>query len=107
MEVIEADYDLYGKDTDEDLIVDFLDTDDDNDGTATSDEVGVEAYTADTRAELQTILDALELDANQLLTPIKHRSNRNDYTANLITLLDDNENGIPNYLDDTESERIE
>ena len=107
MEVIEADYDLYGKDTDEDLIVDFLDTDDDNDGTATSDEVGVEAYTADTRAELQTILDALELDANQLLTPIKQRSNRNDYTANLITLLDDNENGIPNYLDDTESERIE
>ena len=34
MEVIEADYDLYGKDTDEDLVVDFIDTDDDGDGTA-------------------------------------------------------------------------
>ena len=107
MEVVEADYDLYGKDTDEDLVVDFIDADDDGDGTATSDEVGVEAYTADTRVELQAILDALELDDNQLISPIKHRSNRNDYIANVITILDSNGNGIPNYLDDTESEIIE
>ena len=33
MEVIEVDYDLYGKDTDEDLVVDFIDADDDGDGT--------------------------------------------------------------------------
>ena len=33
MEVIEVDYDLYGKDTDEDLVVDFIDGDDDGDGT--------------------------------------------------------------------------
>ena len=36
--------DLYGKDTDGDLVVDFVDADDDGDGTATSDEVGVEVY---------------------------------------------------------------
>ena len=107
MEVIEADYDLYGKDTDGDLVVDFVDADDDGDGTATSDEVGVEVYIADTRVDLQAILDALVLDSNQLTSPIKQRSNRNDYTANVITILDNNGNGIPNYLDDTESERIE
>ena len=107
MEVVEADYDLFGKDTDEDSVVDFVDADDDGDGTATSDEVGVEAYTANTRVELQAILDALVLDSNQLISPIKHRSNRNDYTANVVTILDTNGNGIPNYLDDTESERID
>jgi hypothetical protein len=107
MEVIEADYDLYGKDTDGDLVVDFVDADDDGDGTATSDEVGVEVYIADTRVDLQAILDALVLDSNQLISQIKQRSNRNDYTANVVTILDNNGNGIPNYLDDTESERIE
>ena len=107
LEVIEADYDLYGKDTDEDLKADFIDTDDDGDGIATSDEIGIEAYVADTRVELQSILDALELDANQLISPIKQRSNSNDYTANVITIVDSNGNGTPNYLDATESERIE
>lgn len=107
MEVNEADYDLYGQDTDEDLIADFLDIDDDGDGTATSDEVRVEAYIADTRVELQAILDALVLETNQLISPIKHRSNPNDYTANVITLVDSNDNEIFNYLDDTESDRIE
>lgn len=107
MEVNEADYDLYVQDTDEDLIADFLDIDDDGDGTATSDEVRVEVYIADTRVELQAILDALVLETNQLISPIKHRSNPNDYTANVVTLVDSNDNEIFNYLDDTESDRIE
>ena len=107
LEVIEADYDLFGKDTDEDLVVDFIDADDDGDGTATSDEVLVEAYTADTREALQVTLDALVLQSNQLVSPINYNSNRNNFSANLITLLDSNGNGVPNYLDDTESERIE
>ena len=107
MEVNEAEYNLYDNDKDEDLIADFLDIDDDGDGTATSDEVRVEAYVADTRVELQAILDALVLETNQLMSPIKQRSNRNDYTANVITLVDSNNNGTPNYLDNTESDRIE
>lgn len=106
LEVIEADFDLYSKDTDEDLIVDFIDVDDDGDGTATSDEVLVEGYSADTRAALQADLDALVLESNQLLSPIKYNANRNDFTANRVTLLDDNGNGIPNYLDETESDRV-
>ncbi|MDA7707407.1 MAG: hypothetical protein P8P13_02200 [Flavobacteriaceae bacterium] len=106
LEVIEADFDLYSKDTDEDLIVDFIDVDDDGDGTATSDEVLVEGYSADTRAALQADLDALVLESNQLLSPIKYNADRNDFTANRVTLLDDNGNGIPNYLDETESDRV-
>jgi FKBP-type peptidyl-prolyl cis-trans isomerase len=107
MEVIEEDYDLYGVDTDEDLLVDFIDTDDDGDGTATSDEVQKQVYSDNTRDALQATLDALELESNQLISSIKYNTDRNDFSANLITLLDDNGNGIPNYLDETESERID
>ena len=106
MEVIEADYDLFGKDTDEDLVVDFVDFDDDGDGTATADEVRVVSFTEDTREALESTLNAIVLEDNQLISPIKYNPNRNNYTANLVTILDDNGNGIPNYLDDTESERI-
>ena len=56
---------------------------------------------------IKATLDALVLDPNQLVSPIKLQSNRNNYIANLVTILDDNGNGIPNYLDDTESERVE
>ena len=66
MEVIEIDYDLYGKDTDEDLVVDFIDTDDDGDGTLTKYEVDVETYTEDTRAALETSLAALELECKSV-----------------------------------------
>jgi len=107
MEVIEADYDLFGKDTDEDLVVDFVDGDDDGDGTFTADEVRVVSFTEDTRAILEATLGALTLESNQLISPIKYNTDRNNYTANLVTILDDNGNGIPNYLDDTESEIIE
>ena len=107
MEVIEADYDLYGKDTDEDLVVDFVDFDDDGDGTATADEVRVETFTEDTRAILEATLGALTLESNQLISPIKYNTDRNNFTANRVTILDSNGNGIPNYLDDTESEIIE
>ena len=107
MEVVEVDYDLYSNDTDGDLVVDFIDFDDDGDGTATSEEVRVETFTEDTRDALETTLAALTLEANQLISPIKYNTNRNNFTANRVTILDDNENGIPNYLDDTESERVE
>ena len=85
----------------------FVDFDDDGDGTATEDEVRVEAFTEYTKDALEIVLNALELESNQLISPIKYNANRNDYTANLVTILDDNGNGIPNYLDDTESEIIE
>ena len=107
MEVIEADYDLYGKDTDEDLVVDFVDGDDDGDGTSTADEVRVETFTETTRGALEATLAALTLESNQLISPVKYNTDRNNFTANRVTILDSNGNGIPNYLDDTESEIIE
>ena len=107
MEVIEADYDLFGKDTDEDLVVDFVDGDDDGDGTSTADEVRVETFTETTRGALEATLAALTLESNQLISPVKYNTDRNNFTANRVTILDSNGNGIPNYLDDTESEIIE
>ena len=107
MEVIEDDYDLYGKDTDEDLVVDFVDGDDDGDGTSTADEVRVETFTETTRGALEATLAALTLESNQLISPVKYNTDRNNFTANRVTILDSNGNGIPNYLDDTESEIIE
>ncbi len=107
MEVFEADYDLYGKDTDEDLVVDFVDGDDDGDGTSTADEVRVETFTETTRGALEATLAALTLESNQLISPVKYNTDRNNFTANRVTILDSNGNGIPNYLDDTESEIIE
>jgi hypothetical protein len=107
MEVIEVDYDLYGKDTDEDLVVDFVDGDDDGDGTSTADEVRVETFTETTRGALEATLAALTLESNQLISPVKYNTDRNNFTANRVTILDSNGNGIPNYLDDTESEIIE
>ena len=88
-------------------MVDFVDFDDDGDGTATADEVRVETFTEDTRAILEATLGALTLESNQLISPIKYNTDRNNYTANRVTILDDNGNGIPNYLDDTEYEIIE
>jgi len=108
MEVVEqGGLNLYDKDTDGDLIPDFNDSDDDGDGTLTKNELGVETYTESTKEALEAILDNLDLDANQLITPIKYNTDRNNFTANLITLVDTNENGTYNYLDDTESNTVE
>ena len=107
IEAIEGDLNLYNKDLDGDLLADFIDTDDDGDGMLTSDEVRVETYTEDSRSLLETTLNALELESNQFLSPIKFQPNRNNYTANRVTILDSNGNGVPNYSDDTESDRIE
>ena len=56
MEVVEVDYDLYSNDTDGDLVVDFIDFDDDGDGTATSEEVRVETFSETTRGALEATL---------------------------------------------------
>jgi len=40
--------------------------------------------------------------SNQFISPISTLAD-GTFTANIITLVDDNGNGIPNYLDDTES----
>ena len=107
MEAVEGDLNLYNKDTDGDLLADFIDPDDDGDGTLTKDEVHVKTYTKDTREALEAALNALTLNVNQLISPIKYNTSRNNFTANLITLVDTNNNGTYNYLDPTVSNVID
>jgi len=100
MEVSESnEFDLL-VDTDENKVFNFNDSDDDGDGTATSDEIQIELRTNETEQGLQAILDATILLSNQFISPISTLAD-GTFSANIITLVDDNENGIPNYLDDT------
>ncbi len=104
MEVSESnEFDLL-IDTDENKVFNFNDSDDDGDGTATSDEIQIDSYTNETEQGLQDELDAILLSSHQFISPISTLAD-GTFTANIITLVDDNGNGIPNYLDDTESER--
>ena len=106
MEVSDSnEYDLYGFDTDDDIAPNFLDIDDDADGTITSEEIQIEAYSDTTLSGLQTTLNTIDLLSNQFLSSIS--SANGTFNANVITLVDSNQNGIPNYLDATESDIIE
>ena len=98
-------YDLYGFDTDDDTVPDFLDTDDDGDGTTTADEIQIESYSNTTLSGLQAALSSIDLLSNQFISPIS--TSDESFTANVISLIDSNANGIPNYLDSTESDIIE
>jgi hypothetical protein len=72
----------------------------------TASEIKIDTYSDMTLEGLQTILDAIELMSNQFISPISTLQD-GTFTANIITLVDDNGNGIPNYLDVTESDTIE
>lgn len=106
MEVSLGSLDLYGLDTDLDLFADFLDLDDDGDGTDTSDEILLDSYSNPTEQGLRAELDAIELMSNQFVSPISSLAD-GTFTANIITLVDSNDNGIPNYLDATESASLD
>jgi FKBP-type peptidyl-prolyl cis-trans isomerase FkpA len=97
--------DLFSTNTDENMFPNFLDQDDDGDGTLTADEIRIELYTGATRAVVQANLEELVLSSNQFLSPIKQNTD-DTYSANRITLVDTNGNDIPNYLDSTESDEV-
>ena len=59
-------------------------------------------YTNASLAVLKNEIKEVSLNDNQFFTAIKEK-NDGTYYANLITLVDTNGNGIPNYLDATES----
>ncbi|CAI8222346.1 MAG: FKBP-type 22 kDa peptidyl-prolyl cis-trans isomerase [Formosa sp. Hel1_33_131] len=104
LEDINGDFDLFNDDTDGDLTPDFADTDDDGDGTNTANEVEVKEYTNESLADLKNEIQEVLLNENQFFTAIKQKRNDDSYYAHLVTLVDTNGNGIPNYLDATESE---
>ena len=97
--------DLFSTNTNENNFPNFLDQDDDGDGTLTADEIRIELYTGATRAVVQANLEELVLSSNQFLSPIKQNTD-DTYSANRITLVDTNGNDIPNYLDSTESDEV-
>ena len=106
MEVSDSnEYDLYGLDTDNDTAPNFLDTDDDGDGTITADEIMIEVYSDSSLEALKFTLSEIVLLSNQFISSIS--SNSGTFNADVVTLVDSNNNGIPNYLDSTESDTIE
>jgi len=106
MEVSDSnEYDLYGLDTDNDTAPNFLDTDDDGDGTITADEIMIEVYSDTSLEALKFTLSEIVLLSNQFISSIS--SNSGTFNADVVTLVDSNNNGIPNYLDSTESYTFE
>jgi ABC-type oligopeptide transport system ATPase subunit len=87
------------------LFLSFLDTDDDGDGTITADEIMIEVYSDTSLEALKFTLSEIVLLSNQFISSIS--SNSGTFNADVVTLVDSNNNGIPNYLDSTESDTIE
>ncbi|MCF6279607.1 MAG: peptidylprolyl isomerase [Flavobacteriaceae bacterium] len=89
-EDIDNDGDVTNDDTDEDLIPNYVDTDDDGDGVLTEDEV----VNGDTDSD--GTLDYLDTDddGDGVLTKDEDTNNNGDPTDD-----DDDDDGIPNYLD--------
>lgn len=106
LEDIDGDLDIYSDNTDDDQFSNFIDVDDDGDGTITKDEIIETIYNETTR---QAILD-LVLASNEVLIKIVEVEDEEgmiSYDGYTVTFPDTNGNGIPNYLDEDESESFD
>lgn len=101
LEDLDGNRDLANDDTDEDFIQNFIDSDDDGDGTPTSEEIITEIVTATTQSEIEN----LPLESNQFLGEIIEVNG--GFESILTTLPDENGNGIPNYLDEDEDQSFD
>lgn len=105
LEHLDGDFTGTNDDTDEDTIIDMLDSDDDGDGVLTSNEVIKMEYEDDggiqfmTRADAQTYYTVNAALYEEFISI----EGELDGTFKLHTLIipDDNNDGIPNYLDNT------
>ncbi|HZW63701.1 MAG TPA: hypothetical protein VFF15_08680 [Flavobacteriaceae bacterium] len=95
LEDLDGDKNALNDDTDQDSAPNFLDVDDDGDGVLTKDEIDYNTYTVDTNmGETEPDLAANEYEVS--------RTQENGIiTINTIVLKDSNDNGIPDYLDET------
>jgi len=101
----DGNFDGDNDDTDTDLIVNFIDNDDDGDGVLTRDEVIKNVYVEDaltmmpfaTRMEAQAYYNN-NAAANEIFVSIDFE-NDGTFTLNTVTTPDFNNDGIPNYLD--------
>lgn len=97
--------------TDEDLLVNFIDNDDDGDGVLTRDEVEKKEYEDDgtnpfmSKAEAQAFYDAITVE-DEIFISIEGELD-GTYTLNTLVVPDDNNDGTPNYLDSSVTTTIE
>jgi len=95
LEDIDDDKNVFNDDTDEDFSPNFLDTNDDGDALLTIDEVEQVEYVVDTTmGESEPILAANEYEVNRT-------DDSGVITINTVILTDSNNDGTPDYLDDT------
>jgi len=95
LEDIDDDKNVFNDDTDEDFSPNFLDTNDDGDALLTIDEVEQVEYVVDTTmGESEPILAANEYEVNRT-------DDGGVITINTVILTDSNNDGTPDYLDDT------
>ncbi|PWK18024.1 FKBP-type peptidyl-prolyl cis-trans isomerase [Xanthomarina spongicola] len=104
LEDLNGNEDYFDDDTDGDSLANFVDVDDDGDGTLTKDEVEQKEYTEDesmmpfmSRDDAQTYYDT-NAAANEILFSIVE-NNDGTYTLNTVVLTDSNDDGTPDYLD--------
>ena len=93
LEDLNGNLDVFDDDTDEDGIANYNDPDDDNDGVPTIFELLPQVYEVDTNnGEQEPILaeNEFEIDRNEVGGVI---------TISTVTIVDANDNGIPDYLE--------
>lgn len=94
LEDLDGDGNVFNDDTDGDTIVNFIDTDDDGDGTLTSNEIIVTTYNETTRAAIELLV----LAPNEVLVNIVEEDN-GTFTGTTVTYIDTDGDGAFNHLD--------
>jgi len=104
LEDLNGNEDYFDDDTDGDNLANFVDVDDDGDGTLTKDEVEQIAYTEDenmmpfmSSTAAQTYYDNFAA-TNEILYSIVD-NNDGTFTLNTVVITDSNDDGTPDYLD--------
>jgi len=93
-ENLDDDFDINDEDTDEDGLFNFIDNDDDNDGVLTIDELMPNEYIVDTNlGESEPILSVGEYE-------IERTEEAGVITINTVTIMDSNNDGLDDYLDE-------
>ena len=103
MEDIDGDLNILNDNTDSDNFNNFSDTDDDGDGYSTYREVYSLEITDQSLQGLESQGQGLmPINSEKFFTTIE-REDDGVYSIKLITLEDTNSNGIPNYLDPSDT----
>lgn len=94
IEDLDDDNDVFDNDTDEDGLANFIDSDDDGDGVTTNDELSHTQYIVDTNlGENEPVLGTNEFEVSR--TEVS-----GVITINTVTLVDSNNDGVFDYLDE-------